>query len=424
MKRLVMLGVSHHTAPVEVRERLAFGSDKGAGAAAELCLGEKLAEAVILSTCNRSEVYAVALDLDGEEELRAWYPAFHGVAPGDLEGSLCMRTGQDAARHLFRVASGLDSLLLGEAEILGQVRDAYKAAVERKSAGPVLNRLFQGSLEAGKRVRTQTEIGARPMSVAFAGVKLAERVFGKLTGRKALVMGAGAVAEQVADHMRNRGLAQLLVANRTAQHGDELARRFGGNPVPWPELEVALREPEIVVSSVGGQERVLTKAMVQRVMKARENRELFLVDLGVPRNVEPGVRELYNVYLYDLDDLGGIVEQNKKARQNEIPRAETIVSEHVTKFQMWMASTEIIGLVLALREKVRHEREQILHEQLGQMAGLSPDAQRKAVRELQALIDRILIESPMEWEESRLLRGDAPELRAVREIIGLAGDKS
>ena len=367
-----MVGVSHHTAPVEVRERLAFGHESDAPGAADLCRERRLTEAVILSTCNRSEVYAVAQDADGEESLREWYAAFHGLPHDDLQSWTYTRTGQDAVRHLYRVASGLDSMLLGEAEILGQVRDAYKAAVEQKTTGPVLNRLFQGSLEAGKRVRTQTDIGARPMSVAFAGVKLAERVFGKLRGHRALLIGAGAVAEQVADHMRNRGLRELLVANRTAERGDELARRFGGRAVSWPEIEATMGGPEIVVSSVSGQDRVITRAMVERVMRARGNRELFLVDLGVPRNVEPSVRELYNVYLYDLDDLGGIVEQNKKARQDEIPRAEAIVSEQVAKFQMWMASSEIIDLVLALREKVRHEREQILRSTLTRWQALRP----------------------------------------------------
>jgi len=228
----------------------------------------------------------------------------------------------------------------------------------------------------------------------------------------------------VAEHMRNRGMGTLLLANRTAEHGAELARRFGAQAVPWGELEAALREPEIVVSSVSGPERVLSRAMLGRVMEARGNRELFVVDLGVPRNVEPEAGELYNVYLYNLDDLTGIVEQNRKARQDEIPRAEAIVAEHVAKFQMWMASVEIVELVLALREKVRHEQEQILHDHLCQFDDLTPEARRQAARQLQALVDRIMQEPAEEGAEARLLRGDAPEIRQVREIIALAGEKS
>jgi glutamyl-tRNA reductase len=424
MRRVVMVGVSHHTAPVEVRERLAFAGGRDAGAAARaLRESDAVGEALVVSTCNRSEVYAVTDGSGGEEKLREWYASFHGFALKAVDGWLYSRRDREAVRHLFRVASGLDSLLLGEAEILGQVREAYKAALEQHATGAVLNRLFQTALEAGKRVRTHTDLGTRPMSVAFAGVKLAERVFGKLTGRHALLLGAGSVAEQVAEHMRNRGLGKLCVANRTAEHGAELARRFGGQAVAWEGLEGALREPEIVVSSVSGAERVLTRAMLERVMEERGNRELFVVDLGVPRNVEPEIGELYNVYLYNLDDLSGIVEQNKKARQGEIPRAEAIVAEHVGKFEMWMASVEIVELVLALREKVRHEQEQILLEHMNQFDDLPPEARRRAARHLQALVDRIMQEPAEDGAEARLLRGDAPEIREVREIISLAGEK-
>lgn len=424
MKRVVMVGVSHHTAPVEVRERLAFGGGSTRAAARRLRESGTASEALIVSTCNRSEVYAVSESAgSSEEKLQEWYAGVHGFELKEVEGWLYSRRDREAVRHLFRVAAGLDSLLLGEAEILGQVREAYKAALEEQTTGAVLNRLFQTALEAGKRVRTHTDLGTRPMSVAFAGVKLAERVFGKLKGRHALLLGAGSVAEQVAEHMRNRGLGSLCIANRTAEHGEELARRFGGRAVAWEGLADALREPEIVVTSVSGPERVLTRAMLERVMEARGNRELFVVDLGVPRNAEPDIRQLYNVYLYDLDDLTTIVEQNKKARQDEIPRAEAIVAEHVARFQMWMASVEIVDLVLALREKVRHEQEQILHEHMNQFGDLSQDARRRAARQLQALVDRIMQEPAGKETEARLLRGDAPEIREVREIIGLAGEK-
>lgn len=421
MKRVVMVGVSHQTAPMEVRERLTFAGAAGAG---ELRAHGAVSEAVILATCNRSEVYAVIDHRHGIEPVREWYANLHGMALKDVEEWLYDNRDCDAVRHLFRVASGLDSLLLGEAEILGQVREAYKAALEQQTTGAVLNRLFQSALEAGKRVRTHTDLGTRPMSVAFAGVKLAERVFGKLSGRHALLLGAGAVAEQVAEHMRNRGLGKLCVANRTAERGAELARRFCGQAVAWEGLEQALREPEIVVSSVGGAERVLTQAMIEKAMAARGNRDLFIVDLGVPRNVEPNIRDLYNVFLYDLDDLSAIVEQNKEARKNEIPRAEAIVAEHVGKFQIWMASVEIVHLVLALREKMRHEQEEILHEHMEQFDDLTPQARRQAARKLQALVDRIMQEPASEGDAARLLRGDVPELREVRAIMGLAGKES
>jgi glutamyl-tRNA reductase len=423
MKQVVMIGVSHHTAPVEVRERLAFSAEQCAAAATELCGSAGFLESAILSTCNRSEVYAVAGEERGAGSLREWYAGFHQVPAETLRDALCMRTGREAVRHLYRVAAGLDSMLLGEAEILGQVREAYKKALGHRSTGAVLNRMFQGALEAGKRVRTQTEIGARPMSVAFAGVKLAERVFGKLRDRRALVLGAGTVAEQVVDHLRNRGLSRLVVANRTQERAEELVRRYGGETAPWASLEDALREPEIVICSTGGAEMVLPGALLARAMEERGNREMFVIDLGVPRNVEPSAAALYNLYLYNLDDLSAIVEQNKQARHEEIPRAESIVAEHVAKFQMWLASQEIAALVWELRQKVEHEREHILQEHLNRMPELSPAARREAARQLAALVDRILREPSEEWGEARLLRGDAPELREVRELLDLAGEK-
>src|SRR5712691_9700553 len=261
-----------------------------------------------------------------------------------------------AVRHLFRVSAGLDSQLLGEAEILGQVREAYRFAHEQGATGPVLNRLFQGALETGKRVRAETELGTRPMSVAAAGVKLAERIFGKLADRTALVLGAGTISEQVVSALRDRGIAHLFVMNRSRDRAESLAQQFGGRVLEWGDWETALLAPDVVVSSVASEEPIVSRTVLEQAMAARSNRALFLMDLGVPRNVEPAAADLYNLYTYNIDDLTEIVEQNRQARESEVPRAEVIVDEHVGKFLSWQASVELVGLVEALRSRVREER--------------------------------------------------------------------
>ena len=364
--QIVLIGVSHRTAPVEVRERLAFTPDEARRAAEELRAKRILGESVVLSTCNRSELYGVPADesADGLRSLEDFLVGFHKLDAAALNGALYRHRDADVVRHVFRVAAGLDSMLLGEAEILGQLRDAYQAALEARVTGPVMNRMFQAALEVGKRVRSETEIATRPMSVAFAGVKLAEQIFGKLKNHTALILGAGAVSEQVVEHLRGRGIARLLVANRSSERAAELAGRFGGEVAPWNELERALTAPDMVVCSVSAEEPVLTRALLERAMAARENRALFLIDLGVPRNVARDAGDLYNTYLYNVDDLSGIVEENKRARVGEIPRAEAIVNEQVTKFETWQAGVQINTVLEQLRAKLNREGEDFLRERL------------------------------------------------------------
>ena len=296
---------------------------------------------------------------------------FHAVQADVLSVSLYHHYDRAAVRHLFRVSAGLDSMLLGEAEILGQVREAYRYAHEYGATGPVLNRLFQGALEVGKRVRSETELGARPMSVASAGVKLAERIFGKMKERSALVLGAGTISEQVVNQLRDRGISRLFIMNRSRERADELALRVGGTVVDWGEWETALTVADVVVSSVASEEPVLRREILQAAMSARGNRALFLMDLGLPRNIEASAADLYNIYMYNIDDLTEIVEQNRHARESEVPRAETIVEEHVGKFLSWQASVELVGLVDALRARLHEEREAFIRARMDSMNHLS-----------------------------------------------------
>jgi glutamyl-tRNA reductase len=340
--QIELVGLNHKTASVSLRERVAFSPLEAREAAGRLCHQGILTEALVLSTCNRTEIYGVrSPSQDSGQALEEFLASFHGLPLPCLKESLYRYRDQNVIRHLFRVTSGLDSLLLGEAEILGQVRVAYQNALEGGTSGQILNRLFQGALELGKRVRSETAISTLPMSVAYAGVKLAEQIFGRLDAHRGLIVGAGATSEKVVRHLRDRGLQHLRIVNRTEDHAWDLAMRFDGEAVPWDQLCEATEWADLIVTSVLSKEPVLTCEMLKRAMARRGNRPLLLIDLGVPRNIAPAAATLSNIYLYDIDQLTDIVQQNKKAREDEIPKAENIIENQIEKFVRWRVGVTI-----------------------------------------------------------------------------------
>ena len=416
---IVLVGLNHRTAPVEVREKVSFTAEQAQRAAEELRARGILEETLVLSTCNRSEVYGVPPESSHEcaPGLSTFLSEFHSVRADVLGVSLYHHYDQEAVRHLFRVAAGLDSMLLGEAEILGQVREAYRFAHERGATGPVLNRLFQGALEVGKRVRTQTELGTRPMSVASAGVKLAERIFGKLNGHTALVVGAGTISEQVVAHLRDRGVAQLHVMNRSRDRAVDLAKQYDGRVTEWGAWDAALQSPDVVVSSVSAEEPVLRRDVVERAMAARGNRALFLMDLGVPRNIAPDVAELYNVYVYNTDDLSEVVQRNRSARESEIPKAQGIVDEHVAKFLSWQASVELVAFMDALRMKLREERASFLRARMEPMKHLTETDRAHVERLMDEMLEKLLLEPAERLRGERELRRKIQNVEALRDVF-------
>jgi glutamyl-tRNA reductase len=421
---IVLIGLNHRTAPVELRERVAFTQEAARLASEQLRSRGMLSETLVLSTCNRSELYGVppesalsASDSAGAIEL--FLATFHKIEPAELNGSLYRRHDREAVRHLFRVAAGLDSMMLGEAEILGQIREAYRIALDHGGTGPVLNRMFQSALEVGKRVRAETQISARAMSVAFAGVKLAERIFGSLRSHSALILGAGSTGEQVVAHLRDRGIARLGVANRSRHRAIELGQRFTAEVVDWDALDSALVWPDLVVCSVASSEPVISVQDVERAMAARSNRSLLFIDLGVPRNVATAASELYNVYLYGVDDLKEIVEQNKRAREAEIPKVESLLEEHVAKFESWQAGVEAGAVLRELRSRLESEREAFLRERLGHMAHLSSEDQRRVSALMDELLARVLLEPAERLKAVPDLRRKLQNLEALRDLFGL-----
>jgi glutamyl-tRNA reductase len=416
---IVLVGLNHRTAPVEVRERVSFTAEQSRKAAEELRSRGILQETLVLSTCNRSEIYGVPPETSHEcaPGLSSFLSEFHSVRPDVLGISLYHHYDREAVRHLFRVSAGLDSMLLGEAEILGQVREAYRYAHEYGATGPVLNRLFQGALEVGKRVRSETELGTRPMSVASAGVKLAERIFGKMNERSALVLGAGTISEQVVNQLRDRGIARLFIMNRSRERADELALRVGGTVIGWGEWETALTAADVVVASVASEEPVLRREILHAAMSARGNRALFLMDLGLPRNVEASAAELYNAYVYNIDDLTEIVEQNRHARESEIPKADAIVDEHVGKFLSWQASVELVGLVDALRARLREERAAFIRARMDSMNHLSAGERERMESMMDELLEKLLLEPAERLRGEKELRRKIQNVEALRDLF-------
>jgi glutamyl-tRNA reductase len=415
---IVLVGLNFRTAPVEVREKVSFSEEQALRAAEELRSQGILEETLVLSTCNRSEVYGVNASSTRESAgaLSSYLCAFHELRPELLNPSLYHHYDHDVVRHLFRVSAGLDSMLLGEAEILGQVRDAYLRAHDGRATGPVLNRLFQAALEIGKRVRAETELGTRPMGVASAGMKLAERIFGKLSDRSALVLGAGTISEQVVSQLRDRKIKNLYLSNRSREKAEEFARQYHGTVMEWGDWDHSLKLPDVIVSAVGVPDALLTKPLIERAMSARGNRALFLMDLGLPRNVDPSVAGLYNVYVYTMDDLTEIVDQNRAARKNEVPKAEALVEEHVGKFISWQASVELIGVLDTLRGSMKERRSAFLKEKLEGFNHFTAQDREHIGALMDELIDKLLLAPAERLRAEKELRRKIQSVEAIRAL--------
>ena len=417
---LLVVGLSHRTAPIELRERVAFDPVRTDGLCQTLMANQIVSEVLVLSTCNRSELYAVHRrgEPSYDDAIDSSFAFVHGVRQETLNGHLYRYRNGDAARHLYRVAASLDSQFLGEAEIQGQVRDAYLHAVSLGVTGPVLNRVFQAALEVGKRVRSETGIGSRPVSVAFAGVKLAERIFGKLNGHCALVLGAGSVAEQLVYHLRERGISRLLISNRTREHAESLSRRFGGEIVPLESLGSLLGAPDVIVCSVAASGRLLSRVMLEHAMSLRGNRPLFLIDLAVPRNVDPLAAELYSIYVYNTDDLSAIVEENLRGREAEIPTVEVIIAQHVSRFESWQAAAELVATWTGLGHD---ERKNLIEARAREIFPDSLEDRRCWIRKAGTLLDtgNDMNDSP----GSRPQRRRRDSMRVLRLLFGYMEEK-
>jgi len=390
---LILLGVSHRTAPVDLRERLDFSS-RDVGAAVEaLAARSSAAESVVLSTCNRSEIY-VASDEPGRvrDELVTFLSEYHQVPRDVFQPHLFSHDAGAAAHHLFRVAAGLDSLVIGEPQILGQVKDAFEAASGRRCTGPLLSKTFHWAFGVGKRVRTETSLGEGAVSVSFAAVALARKIFGKLNGRRVLVVGAGEISALTAQHLRSHGVAEIVITSRTVAHAEALASQVGGHAVPWSDMRTAMGRADIVVTATGSQRPIITRSDVEAVTGRKRADPLFIIDIAVPRDVEAAVGEIEQVFLYNVDDLQGIVQENLARRTSEIARAEAIVAEELTRYTTWHLSRKAIPTVVALRQRFEEIRRAELRRLDSRLAALPPDARARIEEVTKLLTEKLLLE--------------------------------
>jgi glutamyl-tRNA reductase len=413
---LLALGASHKTASLELRERIALPTARAARVLAELTEHDAIHEAVALFTCNRTELYLITANaLEAENAALAILSRQAGLRPTELLGSLYSLRGAEAVEHLFAVTGGLDSMIVGEAEIQGQVKRAYEMALVEGVSGPISNRLFRDALAAGKRVRTETGIVRNNVSVSTVAVQLARDFLGELSDRRVLVIGAGENAELTARALRDRGVETLFVANRRYDRALGLAQRFGGRAVTFDDMPRELEAADIVVTSTGAPHQILGREELEFVAASRMGRPLVLIDLAVPRDIEPSVRDCPGIALYDMDDLQRAVARNMDAREAEAAEALVLVREEVARFQDWMASLEVVPTISALRRRADEVVEQVLRENESRWETLSPADRERVEVMARAVVSRLLHEPTVRLKD----RSSYHYLHTIRELFGL-----
>ena len=419
MTELLALGISHKTAPLELRERVAFTEGRAAGMVRELVEAPEVHEAVAISTCNRTELYLVAPDGVAAESLALGVLAREAdIRPTELVGHLYSLRATDGASHLFRVTAGLDSMIIGEAEIQGQVKRAYELALVEGATGPILNRLFRGALAAGKRARSETGISQTGVSVPSVAVELAQRALGDLASRLVLVVGAGETAELTARALAARGVEPAFIANRRYDRAIGLAQRFGGRAVRFEELPAQMEQADIVVASTSSPHHVVEPEALGEVMAARQGR-LLLIDLAVPRDIHPECRHVEGVSLYDMDDLQALVERNASSREAEARRAESVLRSELGRFESWLASQDVAPTVASLRERASEVVDRVLAENEPRWESLT-EADRERMRAMaRAIASRLLHEPTLRLKRSSGEDDAYLYVNALRELFGL-----
>ena len=414
---IVLTGLNHRTAPLDLRERISFSRDQLPEALP--ILAERVGHGVILSTCNRTEVYTLADEpADAATEVRRFLSEYHDLDTELLASALYDSADIDAVRHLFRVASGLDSMIVGESEILGQVRGALTAASQHHSLLTPVSRLFHRAMRTGRRVRTETRLGQNPLSISYAAVDLVERVLGSLRGLKVMLVGAGEAGKLVAKALRTTGASELMIANRTAHRGDELARSLGGRAIPFAEVEPALGAADIVIVATEAPEYVLTRAGIEAAARDRDGRALFLFDLAVPRNIDPEAGQVQNVSLFNIDDLSSIAEENLEARKQATDDAERIVEEEAARFLSWWESLEAVPLINALRRQAERVRKGELDRALQSLPDISPEDAQVLDAMTRSIVNRLLHNPTISLKQ----QGGNGILKAARDLFRLWDD--
>jgi glutamyl-tRNA reductase len=417
---IIVVGLNHKTTPIEWRERLHFPTDTLEDPLEKLAQYTEGGERVILSTCNRVELYGHVRHLaHGSSRLQQFLSDYHGIAADALTPYLYTHHGEAALRHLFRVVSSLDSLVIGEPQIAAQVKEAFAIARRANATGAAFSQVFERAFAVAKRVRTETRIGEHAVSVSYAAVELAKKIFQDLSAKTVLILGAGEMSELTARHLISQGVRHLLVANRTPERAMELASRLQGRGVALAELPAYLPKADIIVSSTGAPEVVIHKTDVQSALKLRKNRSMFFIDIAVPRDIDPAVNELDNVYLYDIDDLQHVVEENRKTRLREAALAETIIAREVEDVLKWFDEQQVVPAVVRLRRKAEMIRHQELEKLFSKLGPLS-DSERQAIEAMSSSIINKLLHTPIvRLKQESQAKGGGRYLQALRDLFSL-----
>ena len=420
---IIVVGLSHKTAPIEVREKLAVPESRLGDALHRLCAYQGVKEGVLLSTCNRVEVYAVVNEVEaGYGRVQEFLADTHlALSSEELTPHLYWNTGDRAIGHLFRVACSLDSMVVGEPQILGQLKDAFEAALTHKATGVVLNKLVQKAISVAKRVRTETKIAEAAVSVSYAAVELAKKIFSNLGEKTVLLVGTGEMAKLAAQHLINNGVRRVMITTRDLHSAVALAKRFNGVSIPYEQFRTEMAEADIVLCSTGASHFLIRTEDVQRALRERMNRPIFLIDISVPRNIDPAVKEIDNAYLFDIDDLEMRVEQNREERRREAGKAERLVEEEVAIVRQWLTTLEVTPTIVALRKRAEEIRQAELDKTLSRLKNLPPD-DRAAVEGLAAAIVNKLLHGPLVTLKSEANSGSGSMfIEAARRFFNLDG---
>lgn len=415
--------MNHKTAPVNIRERLSISCENNDGTLNVINNILQAGEVMYLATCNRVEVLASMEDVEkGLEKLKAFIFSHGNLSREEMKECLYVYRDADAVRHLFRVASSLDSMVMGEPQILGQVKDAYRHSVEQKASGIILNKLLHHTFHVAKRVRTETGISNNAVSVSFAAVELAKKIFGYLHGKTVLLIGAGEMSELAARHLINNGVSRMIFANRTYENAVRLANDFHGIPVDFDFLEDNLKEVDIVISSTGAPGYVITEEMIVKALHRHKNRLMFIIDIAVPRDVDPAVEEIDNVYLYNIDNLQEIVDENLRSRMEEAEKAETIISEEIINFTNWLNTLEVVPTIVSLKKKSDKVIEEEIEKSLSWTRNLTEE-EREKIRILASSIANKILHDPItSLKEESQNSGADPYVAAIKKLFRLEED--
>ena len=417
---LIALGVNHKTAPVEIREKVSFAPEKLADALRELTATGKVTEAAILSTCNRTELVCNTSTDENGDTIINWFRHYHNLDGDNIEPFIYRHPERLAVQHLLRVACGLDSLILGEPQILGQIKSAYRTAVEAGTVGSLLSKLFQYTFSVAKQIRSDTAIGSSPVSVAFAAVSLAKQIFSDLGKHSALLIGAGETVELAARHLHENGIARIVIANRTIEKAQKIAREFNGAAISLPEIAGHLAEADIVISSTASPLPILGKGTVERALKTRRHRPMLLVDIAVPRDIEPEVGDLDDIYLYAVDDLKDIIEEGLRTRQEAAKQAEEIIAVQVSQFMGWLRSLQVVDVIRQFRDEAQSMRDAETEKAIRMLA--RGEAPAEVIKRLAHDLTNKLIHAPSTRIRQAGHDGRFEIVDAARELFNIKKD--